>query len=567
MKVGIGRAINMVLLSGLLTLPGVGFAAPGDVQVSFDAPCKYPAGMATDGTHLFVADWREAKIFKVNPDDGDVLETWDAPTLKPHGMTFADGRLVVSDDHTGGIFTLDLETGIVEHVIQSPASRAAGLAYSDGTLFILTRRSIFKVLPEDGTILGSYDLPNRSCRCLAHDGTYLWISDRVKNELYMADPETGKVINILPAPGPYAAGITWLDGHLWNVDFQDRKIHRLVIRDEPGYRLSEPRRARVEYLWALNNYGPGDVTDLTLNVAVPVELPGQKLLTALDFSAPISETVRDRWDQECAVFRLDRAQAGTKASLTFSVNAELSAIRYLIMPEETGTLEDIPAEIRESYTVDSSHYRITSPYIQQTVEKIVGDEKNPYWIARKIYDFIIDTLEYEMIGGWDVPEVVLKRGSGSCSEYTYSFVTLCRAAGLPARYQGSIVSRGDDASVDEAFHRWAQVYLPGCGWVPVDANRGDAKSPADQARGFGGLSNRFLITTQGGGDSEYLRFGYNSYAKYKTTGHCRVEEDNLGFWEPLEPETDKNAVGKDGSDKPETDAAIAETKAPSCQTP
>ena len=140
-----------------------------------------------------------------------------------------------------------------------------------------------------------------------------------------------------------------------------------------------------------------------------------------------------------------------------------------------------------------------------------------------------------MIGGWDVPEVVLKRGSGSCSEYTYTFVALCRAAGLPARSQGSIVVRGDDASIDEAFHRWAQIYLPNYGWVPVDANRGDAESPADQARGIGGLSNRFLITTQGGGDSEYLRWGYNSFARYQTSGYCRIEQDNFGFWEPLEP--------------------------------
>jgi transglutaminase-like putative cysteine protease len=174
--------------------------------------------------------------------------------------------------------------------------------------------------------------------------------------------------------------------------------------------------------------------------------------------------------------------------------------------------------------------------MRDTVRRIVGDEKNPYWIARRIYDFIIDSLEYEMIGGWDVPEVVLKRGSGSCSEYTYSFVALCRAAGLPARYQGSIVVRGDDASIDEAFHRWAQIYLPNYGWIPVDANRGDAKTPADQCRGIGELSNRFLITTHGGGGSEYLSWGYNSHSDYQTDGYCKIEQDNFGFWAPLEKE-------------------------------
>ena len=139
-----------------------------------------------------------------------------------------------------------------------------------------------------------------------------------------------------------------------------------------------------------------------------------------------------------------------------------------------------------------------------------------------------------MIGGWDIPEVVLKRGSGSCSEYTYAFIALCRAAGIPARYQGSIVVRGDDASIDEAFHRWAQVYLPNLGWVPVDANRGDKPSPADQARAFGQLSNRFLITTHGGGGSEHLAWGYNVHADYKTTGYCNISEEHFGFFEPLE---------------------------------
>jgi len=490
--------------------------------------------MTSDGEHLFVADWREAKIFQISRTDGKVTRSWDAPTLKPHGIAYAEGRLFVCDDHTGNVYTLNLDSGVVENTFKAPSSSASGLAFADGTLFILTKSKIHKVLPDDGTILGYFKVPDSACRCLTHDGKYLWASNRMKDELYMLDPESGKVIAILAAPGPYPAGIAHLDGHLWNVDFQNRKVYKLAIKDKQMYRLSETRRARVEYLWALNNYGPGDVMGLTLNIALPMELPNQRLLTDVEFSVPPTRTTADRWGQRCALFDLGKVAAGTKTTLTYSLNAEVSAIRYLIIPENTGTLDDIPKEIREKYTVDGSRYRISSPYIQEAVKKAVGDEKNPYWIARKIYDFLIDKVKYEMVGGWDVPEVVLKRGSGSCSEYTFAFVALCRAAGLPARYQGSIVVRGDDASIDEAFHRWAQVYLPNYGWVPVDASRGDKASPADQARGIGELANRFLITTQGGGDSEYIRWGYNSSFKYKSTGYCKVEEDNFGFWEPME---------------------------------
>jgi hypothetical protein len=240
-------------------------------------------------------------------------------------------------------------------------------------------------------------------------------------------------------------------------------------------------------------------------------------------------------------FRQPSLPSGDKATFSFHVDAKVSAIRYLIIPEWTGTLEDIPEDIARLYTVDGARYRLDSPFIKKTVEKVVGDETNCYWIARKIYQYVMSQLKYEMVGGWDVPEVVLQRGRGSCSEYTFAFVALCRAAGLPARYQGSVVVRGDDASLDEAFHRWAQVYLPGYGWVPVDANRGDKPDPVGQCRGFGELANRFLITTEGGGDSEFLRWGYNSEATYRTHGYCLLKEDNFAVWSPLE-EGDREAA-------------------------
>lgn len=534
------RVVNQVtwLFVGvvLVAFAGEVRAGVGDVETTLDSPTKYPAGLASDGTSLFVADWREAKIYQLNRTDGAIARMLDAPTLKPHGLVYAQDKLWVSDDHTGGIFALNLDTGIVETTFQAPDTQAAGLAFADGVLFILTKDKIYKVLPEDGTILGYYDAPEPSCQGMTHDGRYLWISDRIKNELYMVDPKSGKVISILPAPGPYPVGVAAVGDHLWNVDFDTGKLYQLILRDDQMYRLSDIRRARVEYLWSLSNYGPAAVSDLTLNIAVPEVLPNQKLLSEVTFSKLPAAATKDRWNQPCAKFTFGSVPAGTKESLTFHVDAEVSAIRYLLIPERTGSLSDIPQQIRTEYTADGSRYRINTPYIQETVRKIVGDEKNPYWIARKIYDYVIDSLEYEMIGGWDVPEVVLKRGSGSCSEYTYSFIALCRAAGLPARYQGSIVVRGDDASIDEAFHRWAQVYLPSYGWVPVDANRGDKPSPADQARGFGGLSNRFLITTQGGGDSECVNWGYNSFSRYKTTGYAKIDETMLGFWRPLEPD-------------------------------
>ena len=537
------RVAGCLLAAGLATFATPASAAPGDVKMSFDTPCKYPAGLACDGTNLYLLDWREAKLYQISPADGTVRQTWDAPTLKPHGLAFGDGLLYVSDDHSGKICAFNPKTGTIDNAFAAPDKRAAGLAYADGVLYILERKSrkVYRVLPEDGTILGYFDLPSGSCTCMTHDGKYLWISNRIADELYMVHPESGMVIGILDAPGPHAVGVVWYDGHLFNADFQTRKLYQLVVHDKTMYRLTNTRSARVEYLWSLYNYGPGEIRDLTVNIAVPENLPNQTLLSKPSFSTTPAATVKDGWGQAFAVFKPGTVPAGEKSVVSYSVPVKVSAIRYLIIPEKTGTLDDIPKDIRDAYTVDGSRYRFNTPFIQKTVKKVVGDEKNPYWIARKIYNYIIAEVKYEMIGGWDVPEVVLTRGSGSCSEYTFAFIALCRAAGLPARYQGSVVVRGDDASVDEAFHRWAQIYLPNYGWVPVDASRGDKGSPADQARGIGELANRFLITTHSGGGSQYLHWTYNSYADYTATGYCHVEEDNFGFWEPLTSEQDSTS--------------------------
>ncbi len=517
--------------------------APGDVKAEFDLPCRYPAGLATDGQKLYVLDWREARIFELTPAAGAAgfaslqVRALEAPTLKPQGLTWGGGRLYVSDDHTGFVYAVDPATGASDNSFAAPGEQAAGLAWADGALFILERKSgkIYKVMPEDGTILKPFGMPDPGCASMTYDGRHLWVANRVKDELYLVDPDNGCVLGIVKSPGPYAAGLAWLDGYLWNADFQTRKLYEIVINDKPMYKTYDAREARVEFVWSLYNYGPGQVQNLTVNLALPEELPNQQLLSAPEFSQPLTKKAADRWGQPCALFDIGTLSAGRKTSVTYKLNARISAIRYLILPENTGTVEDIPADIRNQYTVDGSRLLIKSPFIQKTVKEIVGDEKNTYWMARKIYNYVIEHLTYEMAGGWDIPEVVLKRGLGSCSEYTYSFIALCRAAGIPARYQGSVVVRGDDASVDEAFHRWAEIYLPNYGWVPVDANRGDATLPADQARGFGELANRFLITTRDGGDSEYLHWGYNAYAHYGTTGYCKIEEENLALWEPLKP--------------------------------
>jgi hypothetical protein len=123
---------------------------------------------------------------------------------------------------------------------------------------------------------------------------------------------------------------------------------------------------------------------------------------------------------------------------------------------------------------------------------------------------------------------------------------MCHAAGLPARYAGSVVIRGDDASRDDVFHRWVEVYLPNFGWVMVDPSGGDSAVPIDQAKMFGGLDNRFLITTLGAGDSKYLGWDYNSNAAWTAEGRVKLMQKKVGDWVPLGKKYQARAAGEPG---------------------
>lgn len=209
------------------------------------------------------------------------------------------------------------------------------------------------------------------------------------------------------------------------------------------------------------------------------------------------------------------------------------------MPEQTGDLSRIPEEIKKEYLADGSKYCLTDPRIYKTAKEIVGSETNCYQIARNVFEYIHQKIHYEMSDGWDTAPKILDRGTGSCSEFSVAFIALCRAAGLPARYVGSVVVRKDDASTDAGvFHRWPEVYLPNYGWVPFDASsgRGNFATPSDAAAAIGNREPNYLITTIGGGPSEYLGWEYNSEGTWKAKGPCKVVVERVGEWSPLQPE-------------------------------
>ena len=529
-KISIGICILFILSS-------LSWAKVGDIQKVIKTPGPCPTGLTFDGKNLWLADNFTDKIYKINPESGKVLKSFDSPGHHPEGLAWDGKYLWHIDSGEKYMYLLDPETGRALSILESNSSNPRDLAWDGKYVWTVDYRRdiLIKVSPEDGMMVQNFPSPAREPAGLAYDGKYLWVTDRSEDRIYLVDPSDGLCLSSLRAYGPFAYGLAWGDNVLWNVDYENDEIYKIDVFSKDIFSKWDERQMSLHFIKEFRNYGPGTVKTLDIYLPIPGIRDNQSLLGSVQFDPEPSEIIQDSWGQKIAHFRFKDLKGYSVVKPGWKVKAKIYAAEYFIYPDKIGSLEDIPKEIRKKYTQDGDKYLIHDPYIKNLAQKIAGKEKNPYWIARRIYDFLGNHLTYNLkpLGGWNPAPTVLKRGTASCSEYSYSMIALCRTLGVPIRYVGAVSRRGDDASFDDVYHRWTEVYLPPYGWIPFDANKGDTDLPGRKVLGIGNIAARYIITTENGGGDKYLWFGYNYGFRWTSEGKCRIHEESYGMWSPL----------------------------------
>ncbi|MDO8508438.1 MAG: transglutaminase-like domain-containing protein [Nanoarchaeota archaeon] len=161
-------------------------------------------------------------------------------------------------------------------------------------------------------------------------------------------------------------------------------------------------------------------------------------------------------------------------------------------------------------------YTKSEKYLEQTNEikklasKIIGTEKNYFMQARRIFDWILDNISYKYPPEKRGVIPTLKKRCGDCGEFNHLFITLCRSLGIPAR---AILGMWAVPKIKDGYHAWAEFYLEGIGWIPVDSsiaeglkNKNDkgfikfmkkVKNPMNPNYYFGNLDRNRIIFSKG----------------------------------------------------------------------
>jgi transglutaminase-like putative cysteine protease len=136
-------------------------------------------------------------------------------------------------------------------------------------------------------------------------------------------------------------------------------------------------------------------------------------------------------------------------------------------------------------------------------ERIYGRERNPYLKAQRIYEWLVNGGNIALSGGGMEDGGVLEAlEQGSFDSYTASllFCALARAGGVPAiPVSGVLIGRGQTLK-----HYWAEFWIDGFGWVPLDPALGAGAAPEDfdlrenaKTWYFGNLDNQRIAFSRG----------------------------------------------------------------------
>jgi transglutaminase-like putative cysteine protease len=114
----------------------------------------------------------------------------------------------------------------------------------------------------------------------------------------------------------------------------------------------------------------------------------------------------------------------------------------------------------------------TDGKVLATALEITRDRKGILDKSRAISEWVVaNTYRDPTINGCGIGdvEVTLAKRGGKCADISSVYVALARAAGVPARdVFGIRVGDKPEKDITKGFHCWAEFYLPGTGWVPVD---------------------------------------------------------------------------------------------------
>ena len=150
------------------------------------------------------------------------------------------------------------------------------------------------------------------------------------------------------------------------------------------------------------------------------------------------------------------------------------------------------------YNTESEAYQLhlgnCDIYIDTTNEDLrtIGDQlwkgsSDVLDYARRCYDYVTTHIEFDEFDDWHSLKRILNKRVGGSADLTTLYVNLLRYKGIPCRHNVCV-------SLSQYFHTFADFYLEGYGWIPVDIANKKLFPSGDY---FGYYDGNCIVLSQG----------------------------------------------------------------------
>ena len=142
-------------------------------------------------------------------------------------------------------------------------------------------------------------------------------------------------------------------------------------------------------------------------------------------------------------------------------------------------LSDSERQQMSLYLTENSRVVVGHPILDPILAEIddslpSGQQGNSAAIAKGLYSWVVDNIEYKKIGtGWGNGDTfwACSERYGNCTDFHSLFISLARTKGIPAKFEMGFPVPEDRSEGNIAgYHCWVNFYLPEAGWFPVDAS-------------------------------------------------------------------------------------------------
>ena len=269
------------------------------------------------------------------------------------------------------------------------------------------------------------------------------------------------------------------------------------VTGKPGSKnFTDKRSYTISYSVDIKVLEAAKPNTLYLWIPMPVSSPSQRKVSFVSRSTePFVEN-----HKAVNLFKLDNLAKGASQSIKLSFSVDVYALETEINPY---AVKQEKTPLSAAYTQSSALIPVSAPQIRETVNTIIGREQNPYNKAKLIYNWIIKNIQMvetlPSSSGDVVNAIILKRSDAYTSALLYT--AMARAAGLPCiPAAGVLINRNGSTQ----RHYWAEFWIDGFGWIPVDPAMGAGilgasfltkEDPASYY--FGNCDNQRIIFSRG----------------------------------------------------------------------